>query len=80
MIVFDLIVIKMQTKEGKNLYLAEDKLIGKNKKKLLCKWTFDKNEALGFETEKQANDFAKDYFKNFKNWEFDNLIIKDTDF
>lgn len=78
MVVFDLIVITMKTKEGKTLYLSEDKVLNNNK--LLCKWTFNKNEALGFETEKEAENFAKDYFKNFNDWGYDSLIIKDTDF
>lgn len=78
MVVFDLIVITMKTKEGKTLYLSEDKILKSNK--LLCKWTFNKNEALGFETEKEAENFAKDYFKNFNDWGYDSLIINDTDF
>lgn len=78
MVVFDLIVITMKTKEGKTLYLSEDKVLNNNK--LLCKWTFNKNEALGFETEKEAENFAKDYFKNFNDWGYDSLIINDTDF
>ena len=80
MVVFDLIVITMKTKEGKTLYLSEDKWVGKNQEKLLCKWTFNKQEALGFETEKEAENFAKDYFKNFTNWGYDSLVIRDSDF
>lgn len=78
MVVFDLIVITMKTKEGKTLYLSEDRLTKQDK--LICKWTFNKQEALGFETEKEAENFAKDYFKNFNAWGYDSLVIRDSDF
>lgn len=78
MVVFDLIVITMKTKEGKTLYLSEDRVTKQDK--LICKWTFNKQEALGFETEKEAENFAKDYFKNFTNWGYDSLVIRDSDF
>lgn len=78
MVVFDLIVITMKTKEGKTLYLSEDRVTKQDK--LICKWTFNKQEALGFETEKEAENFAKDYFKNFNAWGYDSLVIRDSDF
>lgn len=56
-------VIAMKTKTDKNLYLMasetkEDKL----------EWTFDINEAIWFNTDEEANNFANKYFKNFNDW------------
>ena len=59
-------LISMQTKNGKTIYLGEqDNSFG---------WTFNYNNALWFNTYDEAERFARDYFKNFKNWE-----IKDID-
>ena len=54
-------VITMKTSNGKKLYLACD--IGNS-----CKWIFNKSEACWYNTYKEAEDFCKSYFKNFKNY------------
>ena len=54
-------VITMNTKKGKRIYLKE----GNNNS---YEWTFDREQAIWFELEEQANMFASDYFKNFKEW------------
>lgn len=60
-------LISMQTKNGKTIYLGEQgNSLG---------WTFDYNEALWFNTNDEAERFARDYFKNFKNWK-----IKEIDY
>ena len=63
--------ITMLTKDNKKLYLTEDYWCGKNAEKLVCKWTFAKANALWFETLKQAEEFAKDYFKNFTQYKIE---------
>lgn len=67
-------VITMNTKSNKRIYLKE----GKNNS---YEWTFDREQAIWFELEEQANMFASDYFKNFKEWyitdlEFDYSTLK----
>ena len=64
----------MNTKSNKRIYLKE----GKNNS---YEWTFDREQAIWFELEEQANMFASDYFKNFKEWyitdlEFDYSTLK----
>ena len=59
-------LISTQTRNGKTIYLGE--------KGNSFGWVFDYNEALWFNTNEEAERFAIDYFKNFKNWE-----IKDVD-
>lgn len=54
-------VVTMKTCNNKKLYLACD--IGNS-----CKWIFDKSEACWYNTYKEAEDFCKSYFKNFKNY------------
>lgn len=54
-------VVAMNTKKGKTLYLKE----GHNNN---FEWTFDFQESIWFETEKDTKKFANDYFKNFKDW------------
>ena len=61
----------MKTKTGKKLYLREHTWYGKNAKKINCSWEFTPENALWFETEKQALDFCKDYFKNFTKYEIE---------
>lgn len=63
--------IVMYTKNGKKLYLVEDKWIGKNAEKLLCKWEYTKHNALWFDSLAQAKKFAEDYFKNFINYKIE---------
>lgn len=50
-----------KTRSDKTLYLKAGE--GKS-----CKWDFDKNEAIWFNTFSQAEKFANTYFKNFKNY------------
>ncbi len=66
--------ITMKTKGGKKLYLCENSWYGKNGEKINCRWEFTKANALWFETEKDAQDFCKDYFKNFTNYEIENFV------
>ena len=40
------------------------------------KWTKNKNLALSFNTDNEAEKFASDYFKNYKNWEVKEITIK----
>lgn len=53
--------ITMNTKGGKTLYLMEN--IGNS-----CKWTFNRDNSIWFNTLEEAQKFAKQYFKNFKNY------------
>lgn len=53
-------VIKMVTSEGLNLYFEERE--GK------FKWTKYRNNCIWFSTEKDAEDFCKGYFTNYKDW------------
>lgn len=54
--------------KGKNVYLTINDL-GETK------WTTDKNLALCFNTDIKAEEYAKKYFKNFKNWEVRDILI-----
>ena len=54
-------LVTMQTKNGKTIYLGEQ---GNS-----FGWVFDYNNALWFNTNEEAERFAIDYFKNFKDWE-----------
>ena len=58
--------IIMKTYDNKKLYLKDG--IGNS-----CEWTFNKHDAIWFETEKEAQIFAKKYFKNFNNYEIENF-------
>lgn len=64
MIEFSAITIK-----NKNVFLMVDDL-GKTK------WTTNNNLALCFNTDIKAQEFAKNYFKNFKNWEIRDIMIE----
>lgn len=66
--------IIMHTYNGKTLYLAENTWYGKNEEKINCSWDFSYKNALWFETYKEAEDFAKDYFKNFTNYEIEEFF------
>ena len=59
--------IYMQTKNNKTLYLKE----GSNNN---FEWTFDFQECLWFETKDSTEKFAKEYFKNFKDWKIKEFI------
>ena len=65
--VITIAVITMQTKTGKTLYLKEG--IGK-----AFEWTFDRSEAIWFETIEEAEKFANKYFKNFKDYKIKEMI------
>lgn len=54
-------VITMETQEGMPLYLGEFE--GK------FKWTKYLDGGIWFDTERDAKEFAKSWFKNFKDWE-----------
>jgi hypothetical protein len=60
-------VITMKTKNGKTIYLGEQG----NK----LGWSFDYDEAIWFETLEDSENFARDYFKYFKNWEIKEIYI-----
>ena len=65
--------IVMRTKDGKKIYLTENKWIGKDGGKLNCKWCFEKNNALWFNSLEQAKKFSEDYFTNFRNYEIESF-------
>lgn len=54
-------VVTMKTRTDKTLYLASD--YGDS-----CKWIFDKDEAIWFETYSEAKDFCEKYFKDFRDY------------
>ena len=55
--------------KGKNVYLMINDL-GETK------WTKDKNLALCFQTDAKAEQYAKRYFKNYKEWEIRDVLIE----
>lgn len=63
---YEFILLTMKTKNGKKLYLKEGK--GKS-----FEWTFDKKQALWFCTLEEIKEFADNYFKNFKNYSFEDF-------
>lgn len=63
----DFSVITMLTKTDKKLYL--EMINGKSV------WTFKKNDACYFDTEKEAVKFAKKWFKHFKGWSVESVTI-----
>lgn len=60
-------LICMKLKSGKEVYLAEGP--GKS-----LKWVIDKTEAIYFETEKEAEECAMNYFKKFNDWYLVNTL------
>lgn len=54
-------IICMKTKTNRVLYLSCDK--GNS-----MKWSTNKNEACWFDNSSEANKFANQYFKTFKEW------------
>ena len=60
-------LICMKLKSGKEVYLAE----GPRKS---LKWVIDKTEAIYFETEKEAEECAINYFKKFNDWYLVNTL------
>ena len=57
--------VYMELKTGKKLYLVAG--VGKS-----CKWG-DKENAIWFDTEKEALDFCNGYFKNFRDFKVENF-------
>lgn len=62
----DFSIVTMKTKTEKKLYL-------KSGKGNAVEWTFDKQDAIWFQTEEEAEKFCKNYFKNFKNYEIETI-------
>ena len=62
----DFSIITMKTKTGKKLYLKSGKVNA-------VEWTFDKQDAIWFQTEEEAEKFCKNYFKNFKDYEIETI-------
>lgn len=58
-------VIIMKTKNGHKLYLGCGNGLG-------MVWT-NKEESCWFNTDKEAKDFAENYFLNFKNYEIEEI-------
>ena len=57
---FQYFTLNMKTKNGKELYMmAEGKKFN---------WTFEKKEAIWFSKSQDVEEFANDYFKEFKGW------------
>ena len=61
----DFVAIAMVNKKGRKMYL---KASDKPSKNVVCEWSFDYNEAIWFNTDSEAEKFAKQYFKSFANW------------
>ena len=61
--------ICMDTYNGKRLYLAQTNIHVKHwKEAKRYEWVFDPNIAMQFNWEREAEEFAKKYFKNFDRW------------
>ena len=60
-------IITMETYDGKKLYLKAG--IGNS-----CEQAFNKNEVIWFETYTEAENFARQYFKNFNNYKIEDFI------
>jgi hypothetical protein len=59
--------VTMQTKAGKKLYLSM--WDGHPK------WTFDFDEACYWDTEEMAENFSREWFKNFTGWAVEEIKI-----
>lgn len=57
-------IITMKTNKDRTLYLESN--IGNS-----CKWTFNKEDAIWFNTSFDAERFCTRYFKNFKNYKIE---------
>ena len=62
----DFSIVTMITKTGKKLYLKA----GNGN---AVEWTFDEQDAIWFQTEEDAENFCKNYFKNFKDYEIESV-------
>ena len=63
----DFYIITMKTNKDKKLYLS----VWDGKPE----WTFNKSKACFWDFEDQALDFAKRWFKNFKDWEVEEVRV-----
>ena len=61
----DFVAIYMVNKKGRKMYL---KASDRPSKGVVCEWTFDYDEAIWFNTDSEAEKFAKSYFKSFDKW------------
>lgn len=67
-------LITMIAKNGKKLYLkASDKPLKKDT--TIFEWSFDKKNAIWWNTFNETEKFAKNYFKNFKKWEIEEIVV-----
>ena len=65
----DVYKVCMDTYSGKRLYLAQTDTSVKNWKDAKSyEWQFKSEGAMEFDSEKEATEFAKSYFKNFDRW------------
>ena len=65
----DVYKVCMDTYSGKRLYLAQTNSRVMNwKDAKTYEWQFNPNGAMEFDSEQEATDFAKQYFKNFNKW------------
>lgn len=65
----DVYLVCMDTYSGRRLYLAQTNPNIQNwKDAKTYEWQFSKRGAMEFNSEEEANDFAKSYFKNFNRW------------
>ena len=64
----DVYKICMDTSSGKRLYLAQTKPNTTWREAKSFEWVFNSKEGMEFDTKQEAEDFAKKYFKAFKNW------------
>lgn len=62
----DFVVIKYK---DKGIYLGADESRAIKEDKVYFKWFKDVDNAMWFDTYADAEKFAKEYFKNFADWE-----------
>ena len=70
---YDIYRICMNSKNGKKLYLSVKNGWYDKEGKLhrIHEWTWDRNIGIQFDYEKDAEEYAKSYFKNFNGWYID---------
>lgn len=69
----DFVAIIMNDRKGRILYLKASDKFSKN---VICEWTYDYDEAIYFNCPAEAEKFANNYFKNFKNWALKDVYAK----
>ena len=70
---YDFVAIVMEDKKGRTLYL---KASNKPSKGVVCEWTYNYDEAIYFNCPSEAEKFANNYFKNFKNWGLKDVCVR----